>query len=179
MCKTWLLFRPTTQNPEECFQGRRARARGNDLTIKFYVAGKAVDPTSVGVRGLGFGVPVTNLPTLKYECCVPIADALGAIERPFAALMQESKEELQEGILEPEYAWLVTEWRGGDVWEEFRANESFVVKVMFEFLALELATETAHARGIVPRYVVNTVDSVRRDSGSIVFGGEVYIHTSR
>ena len=93
--------------------------------------------------------------------------------------MQESKEELQEGILEPEYTWLVTDWHGGDVWEEFRTNESFVVKVMFEFLALELATETAHARGIFPRYVVNTVDSVRRASGSIVFAGDVYIHTSR
>jgi len=149
------------------------------MTMKFSVAGEAVDPTTVAVRELGFGVPVTNLPTVKYECCVPIADALRAVEAPFAALMQESKEELRDGILEPEYAWLVADWHGGDVWSEFRTNESFVVKVMFEFLALELATEIAHARGIVPRYVVNTVDSVSRATGDIVFRGDVYIHTSR
>lgn len=145
--------------------------------MKFLVGNQRVDPTSVGVQALGYAQPVTNRQTASFSCALSLEETRNATRSLFTEFVEETAEEHEQGILEPEYEWVVKGWGRRPFGIEFAANTDFVLRVILEFMAQEFAMkvlDTGKAPD-TPEYVVNRLDYLHSSEEGIVFGGIVFI----
>lgn len=145
--------------------------------MKFWVGNQRVDPASVGVQALGYAQPVTNRRTASCSCALSLEETRDATRSLFTEFVEETAEEHKQGVLEPEYEWVVAGWGRQPFGIEFVANMDFVLRVILEFMAQEFAMKVLDAGMATdnPAYVVNRLDYLRAGEEGSVFGGIVFI----